>query len=92
MALIIDRTGLELSAGPFSFHLTGSLVGLAWDKKIDAMLEWGRGLSEGWRPSVWSDGPGRYVASLPGLRLSVMLGAGQASRTFAELLAEVRGA
>lgn len=90
MGIIIDRTGVELSAGPLSFHLTGALVGLAWGRRIDAMLQWGRGISGGWRPAVWSDGPGHYGASMPGLRLSLVMGVSTDELAFDKLLAEVQ--
>jgi hypothetical protein len=90
MGIIIDRTGIELSAGPLSFHLTGSLVGLAWGRRIDAMLQWGRGLSEGWRPAVWNDGPGHYGASMPGLLLSLVTGGHADGLAFDKLFAEVQ--
>lgn len=76
MALTIDRTGLELSAGPLEFHLTRGLLGFSWQGWIEALLEWGhRGHLTGLGFDVWKDDrAGSYGASAPLALLSVQFG------------------
>lgn len=74
MAISIDRTGLEVSIGPFQFHLTPRMLGIVWDGRLDAMLErrewkWGWGKRSSKR--------GHFEAWAPGCYLSIYTGVGE---------------
>lgn len=74
MAIIIDRAGLQLSAGPLQLHLTGRWVGFSWGDRVDALMERRRAPAEAPWFNAWKSAPGWYEAQGLGLHLSVQLG------------------
>lgn len=76
MALRIDRTGLELEAGPFYLSLSLAVQAIAWAGLFDIVIDSLARPAPGHWVGAWKTAPGWYDVATPWRRLSVQLGNG----------------
>lgn len=76
MAITINRTGLEITAGPLELYLTRSLLGFVWRGRVDFLLEDAGPCVGGGGFLAQKTGSGWYEVFVLRLRLSVQVGVG----------------
>lgn len=76
MAITINRSGLEIEAGPLSIVLSLAVQGLAWEGLFDVVMDGLCASSSGRLLEARRTAPGWFEIHTPWRRLSIQLGHG----------------